>query len=90
MRRAVVPVGLAATALLAILNLPTYAALEGPTAERAATGTTMALVDQLSLVPQREPVLFDSQRVALRRALQRAGARRAGPPGRRRRAWRMT
>ena len=59
LRRVVVPVGLAATAVLAALNLPTYAAPEGPTADRAATGTAMALVDQLSSYRPDEPVLFD-------------------------------
>jgi hypothetical protein len=59
LRRVVVPAGLAATVLLAALNLPTYAAPEGPTADRAATGTAMALVDQLSSYRPGEPVLFD-------------------------------
>ena len=59
LRRVVVPVGLAATVLLAALNLPTYAAPEGPTADRAATGTAMALVDQLSSYRPGERVLFD-------------------------------
>ena len=59
LRRVAVPVGLAATVLLAALNQPTYAAPEGPTADRAATDTAMALVDQLSAYRPGEPVLFD-------------------------------
>ena len=42
-----------------MLNLPTYAAPEGPTADRADTGTAMALVDQLDDYRPDEPVLFD-------------------------------
>ena len=58
-RRVAVPAGLAATGLLAVLNLPTYAAPEGPTADRADTGTAMALVDQLDGYRPDEPMLFD-------------------------------
>ena len=59
LRRVAVPAGLAATGLLAVLNLPTYAAPEGPTADRADTGTAMALVDQLDDYRPDEPMLFD-------------------------------
>jgi hypothetical protein len=59
LRRVAVPVGLAATALVAVLNLPTYAAPEGPTADRADTETAMALVDQLDGYRPDQPVLFD-------------------------------
>ncbi len=59
LRRFAVPAGLAATGLLAVLNLPTHAAPEGPTADRADTGTAMALVDQLDGYRPDEPVLFD-------------------------------
>ena len=59
-RRVVVPVGLAATAVLSVLNLPTQAAPEGPTADRRYTETTRALVDQLSSYRPAGPVLFDA------------------------------
>jgi hypothetical protein len=59
LRRFAMPVGLAATALMAMLGLPTYAAPEGPTADRADTATAMALVDQLDGYRPDEPVLFD-------------------------------
>jgi hypothetical protein len=59
LRRAAVPVGLAATVILAAINLPTYAAPEGPTADRAATGAAMRLTDQLADYRPGQPVLFD-------------------------------
>jgi hypothetical protein len=58
-RRAVVPVGLALTAVLALANLPTHAAPEGPTADRQAEGTAVALLDQLETYRPEYPVLFD-------------------------------
>jgi hypothetical protein len=58
-RRFVVPLGLAATVALSVLNLPTYAAPQGPTKDRDATTTTMALLDQLSSYRPDGPVVFD-------------------------------
>jgi hypothetical protein len=58
-RRVVVPVGLALTALAAVANLPTHAAPEGPTADREAGDAVGALVDQLSAYDPGGPVVFD-------------------------------
>jgi hypothetical protein len=58
-RRVVVPVGLALTALAALANLPTHAAPEGPTADREAEDAVGALVDQLSAYDPGGPVVFD-------------------------------
>jgi hypothetical protein len=58
-RRAVVPVGLVVIVAFAVANLPTYAAPEGPTADRASTATAMALVDQLRSYRPLGRVLFD-------------------------------
>ena len=84
-RRVVVPVGLAATAVLSVLNLPTQAAPEGPTADRRYTETTRALVDQLSSYRPARPGPVRRLCAALRRGLQRAGPGRAGAAGRGRR-----
>jgi hypothetical protein len=56
---AVVPLGLVVTAAISVANLPTYAAPEGPTADRAYTATAMRLVDQLSSYRPAGRVLFD-------------------------------
>jgi hypothetical protein len=58
-RRVVVPVGLALTAVAALANLPTHVAPEGPTADREAGDTVSALVDQLSSYDPPGPVHFD-------------------------------
>jgi hypothetical protein len=59
LRRAVVPVGLALTAVAALANLPTHAAPEGPTADRDAGDTAVALLEQLASYRPGYPVLFD-------------------------------
>jgi hypothetical protein len=59
LRRAAVPAGLILTGVAAVANLPTYAAPEGPTADRDAGDTAAALVRQMSTYRPEGPVLFD-------------------------------
>ena len=59
LRRAVIPVGLAVTGVAALATIPTHAAPEGPTNDRAAGPTAAALIDELSSYRPDGPVLFD-------------------------------
>jgi hypothetical protein len=58
-RRVAIPLGVAAVAVLSVLNLPTHVAPEGPTADRDDGGAAMALVDQVASYRPPGPVLFD-------------------------------
>ena len=61
------------------LALPTYAAPEGPTADRGLRPSIAALVDQLDEYDPDGAGRVRHQRPALRRALQRTGPRRPRP-----------
>lgn len=58
-RRVVVAVATAVAVVLGVVNLPTHAAPEGPTADRAYQPTVAALVDQLADYDPAGPVVFD-------------------------------
>ncbi|MET0325588.1 MAG: hypothetical protein ABW219_10220 [Ilumatobacteraceae bacterium] len=59
-RRAVTAVATATTLVLVVLALPTYAAPEGPTADREYGPTIAALVEQVEEYRTTEPVVFDT------------------------------
>lgn len=59
-RRIVTGLATASTILLVVLALPTYAAPEGPTADRDYGPSIAALVDQVEEYRTAEPVVFDT------------------------------